>query len=211
MQRPHGDVSVNPTDERADATPPPGVDGPPQTVQTVGALIRLLRTKARRSLGNVAEAAGLSPGLLSQIERGMGNPSLTTLVKLAHALDVPVGRFFVSERPTHALVRRGEHPRLQLADDSIVHELLTPHTHGRLGMIKTMITSGWTNENAPFAHDGEECVYVTDGKLTISIAETRYLLGEGDSVTFDSALPHWYRNDTGEAAVTISAMTPPSF
>jgi transcriptional regulator with XRE-family HTH domain len=210
MQRPHGDVSVNPADQPGDAAAP-SVDDPPQTVQAVGALIRLLRTEARRSLGHVAEAAGLSPGLLSQIERGMGNPSLTTLVKLAHALDVPVGRFFLTEQPTHALVRKGEHPRLQLAEDSLVYELLTPNTHGRLGMIKTVITGGWTNENAPFAHDGEECVYVIDGKLTISIAGTRYLLGEGDSVTFDSALPHWYRNDTDDAAVTISAMTPPSF
>lgn len=211
MQRPHGDVSVNPADERFDAATSPGVDDAPPTVQVVGALIRTLRTEARRSLGNVAESAGLSPGLLSQIERGMGNPSLTTLVKLAQALDVPIGRFFVSERPAHALVRRGEHPRLQLADDNLVYELLTPSTHGRLGMIKTVIAGGWTNENAPFAHDGEECVYLVDGKLTVSIAETPYLLGEGDSVTFDSSLPHWYRNDTDTTAVTISAMTPPSF
>ncbi len=208
MQRPHGDVSVNPVDEGA---APLGVDDAPQTVQAVGALIRMLRTKTRRSLGNVAESAGLSPGLLSQIERGMGNPSLTTLVKLAQALDVPVGRFFAGDQSTHALVRKGEHPRLQLADDNLVYELLTPNTHGRIGMIKTVVASGWTNENAPFVHDGEECVYLVDGKLTVSIGTTSYLLGEGDSVTFDSALPHWYRNDTDAAAITISAMTPPSF
>ena len=211
MQRPHGDVSVNPAAEQIDPAAPPSAAESPPTVQAVGTLIRLLRTKAHRSLGNVAEAAGLSPGLLSQIERGMGNPSLTTLVKLAQALDVPIGRFFVSEQPAHALVRSGEHPQLRLADDSLVYELLTPNMHGRLGMIKAVIASGWNNENAPFAHDGEECVYVVEGKLTISIAATSYLLGEGDSVTFDSALPHWYRNDTDGAAVTFSAMTPPSF
>src|SRR5262245_36822805 len=111
MQRPHGDVSVNPADERLDSAASPNADNAPQTVQAVGALIRLLRTKARRSLGNVADSAGLSPGLLSQIERGMGNPSLTTLAKLAQALDVPIGRFFVSEQPAHALVRSGDHPR----------------------------------------------------------------------------------------------------
>ncbi len=69
-------------------------------------------------------------------------------------------------------------------------------------MIKTVIASGWANENAAFAHDGEECVYLVDGTLTVSIAETPYLLGEDDSVTFDSALSHRYRNDPDAAAIT---------
>ena len=57
------------------------------TMQAVGALVRRLRDEARLSLASLAAAAELSPGLLSQIERGMGNPSFTTLIKLAHALD----------------------------------------------------------------------------------------------------------------------------
>ena len=60
----------------------------------VGALVLQLRREAGYSLGTLATAAGLSPGLLSQIERGQGNPSLTTLIKLSQALKVPVGRFF---------------------------------------------------------------------------------------------------------------------
>src|SRR4051812_12442053 len=54
------------------------------TMRAVGALVRRLRDDARLSLARLAAAAELSPGLLSQIERGMGNPSFTTLIKLAH-------------------------------------------------------------------------------------------------------------------------------
>ncbi len=200
--RSHGDVSepvVAPADDS------------PSTVMAVGSLLRRLRTDAGLSLASVADAAGLSPGLLSQIERGMGNPSLTTLVKLAHALSVPVSRFFVSERPAGALVRGGEHPRLLVSEDSLEYELLTPHMRGRLGMIKAVVAAGWTNESAPFVHEGEECVFLVEGELAVSVAGTRYVMNEGDSLTFDSSLLHWVHNETDRNAVTISAMTPPSF
>lgn len=181
------------------------------TMQAVGALVRRLRVEAKLSLAALASAAELSPGLLSQIERGMGNPSFTTLIKLAHALDVPVGRFFVSEKRTGALVRAGEHARLLLAEDNLVYELLTPHMNGRLGMIRARIAAGWSNESAPYLHEGEECVLVTEGTLRITVAGDLYVVGKGDSLTYDSGLPHWYENDTRHDAVLIGAMTPPSF
>lgn len=202
-QRFHGAVSA--------AAVGAAADDPPATVLAVGSLLRQLRKDARLSLQTVSEAAGLSPGLLSQIERGMGNPSLTTLVKLAHALNVPVSRFFVSEQPAGAFVRKGDHPKLLIADDTLAYELLTPHMRGRLGMIKAVVAPGWSNESAPFAHEGEECIYLLRGELAYSVAATRYVLTEGDSLTFDSSLSHWVSNETNTEAVAVSAMTPPSF
>ena len=189
-----------------------GADGAASpTMQAVGALVRRLRMAAQMSLASLAAAADLSPGLLSQNERGMGNPSFTTLIKLAHALDVPVGRFFVSEKKTGALVRAGEHPRLLLAEDNLVYELLTPHMNGRLGMIRARIAAGWSNEAEPFLHEGEECVMVTRGELWITIAGDQYVLTEGDSLTYDAGLPHWYHNPRDQDAELIGAMSPPSF
>lgn len=181
------------------------------TMQAVGALVRRLRDDARLSLARLAAAAALSPGLLSQIERGMGNPSFTTLIKLAHALDVPVGRFFVSEQRAGAVVRAGEHPRLLLAEENLVYELITPHMNGRLGMIRARIAAGWSNEAAPFLHEGEECVLVTRGELWVTVAGDQYVLSEGDSLTYDAGLAHWYRNPTEWDAELIGANTPPSF
>lgn len=181
------------------------------TMQTVGELVRRLRSEANYSIATLAASADLSPGLLSQIERGMGNPSFTTLIKLAHALGVPVGRFFVSENGTGALVRRGEHPRLLLAEENLIYELLTPHMNGRLGMIKAHIAAGWSNESAPYLHEGEECVLVTKGELRISVGGELYVVREGDSLTYDPGLPHWYHNAGRRDAELIGAMTPPSF
>ena len=198
---PEGDAAVR-TGEQTSTTP---------TMQAVGALVHRLRDEARLTLAALAAAAELSPGLLSQIERGMGNPSFTTLIKLAHALDVPVGRFFVSEKKTGAMVRAGEHPRLLLAEDNLVYELLTPHMNGRFGMIRARIATGWSNEDEPFLHEGEECVMVTRGQLRVTIAGDLYVLDEGDSLTYDAGLPHWYHNPTQHDAELIGAMSPPSF
>jgi transcriptional regulator with XRE-family HTH domain len=181
------------------------------TMHAVGALVRRLRAEAGMSLATLAGHAELSPGLLSQIERGMGNPSLTTLIKLAHALQVPVGRFFVSEKKTGALVRAGEHPRLLLAEENLVYELLTPHMNGKLGMIKAQVAAGWSNESEPYLHEGEECVMVTRGELRITVGGDLYVLQEGDSLTYDPGLPHWYHNAREHDAELIGAMTPPSF
>ncbi len=181
------------------------------TMQAVGALVRRLRVEAHLSLASLAASAELSPGLLSQIERGIGNPSFTTLIKLAHALEVPVGRFFVSEKKTGALVRAGEHPRLLLAEANLVYELLTPSIDGKLAMIRAQIAAGWSNESEPYLHEGEECVMLTRGELRISVGGDMYVLGEGDSLTYDPGQPHWYHNATEHDAELIGSMTPPSF
>lgn len=190
--------------------PEPNVTATP-TMQAVGVLVRQLRVTSKMSLAALAAEAELSPGLLSQIERGMGNPSFTTLIKLAHALRVPVGRFFVSEKKTGALVRAGEHPRLLLAERNLVYELLTPHMNGKLGMIRAKIAAGWSNESEPYVHEGEECVMVSRGELRITVGGDLYVLHKGDSLTYDPSIPHWYHNPTPDDAELIGAMTPPSF
>lgn len=190
--------------------PEPNVT-PTPTMQAVGVLVRHLRVASKMSLAALAAEAELSPGLLSQIERGIGNPSFTTLIKLAHALRVPVGKFFVSEKKTGALVRDGEHPRLLLAERNLVYELLTPHMNGKLGMIRAKIAAGWTNESAPYVHEGEECVMVSQGELRITVGGDLYVLHKGDSLTYDPSIPHWYHNPTPDDAELIGAMTPPSF
>ncbi|MDJ0322073.1 cupin domain-containing protein [Pseudarthrobacter sp. PS3-L1] len=189
-----------------------GVEDQAERAMTaVGALVLQLRREAGQSLGSLAAAAALSPGLLSQIERGQGNPSLTTLIKLSQALRVPVSRFFDVKDQAGALVKRQDRRRLEVAEDNLIYELLTPHMNGQLGMLRAQIAPGWNNEDAPFKHAGEECVTMVQGQLFVSVNGVGYHLEEGDSLTYDSSLPHWYRNSTSEDAALIGAMTPPSF
>jgi transcriptional regulator with XRE-family HTH domain len=162
------------------------------TMVELGGIIQRLRFDASISIGALAAAAGVSSGLVSQIERGLGNPSYTTLIKLAQALQVPVGRFFGGEEPDEraSLVRADQRRRL---------------------LLRAQIAPGWSNESVPYVHEGEECITIMEGELIVDIGGTEYHLCVGDSLTYDSSLPHFYRNATSSPAVLIGAMTPPSF
>lgn len=177
-------------------------------------VLRKLRADAGLSLSALASASGLSAGLLSQMERGNGNPSYNTLIKLAHALGVRVGDFFGGEDPEPKLaelVKADARRRLLLSEHDMVYELVTPSMNGRLGVIRAQVASGWSNEAVPFLHEGEECVLVVEGSLVVVVGDERYHLTEGDSLTYDASAPHWYANDGDRPAVFIGAMTPPSF
>ncbi|SMQ57669.1 cupin domain-containing protein [Agreia sp. VKM Ac-1783] len=187
---------------------------PTEAPQELGDIVRSLRSASGMSLNALAGAAGVSSGILSQIERGNGNPSYSTLIKLAQALGVGVGEFFggPDPQPQHVeLVRAGSHRRLLLSERDLVYELLTPSLNGQLGMIRAEIGAGWSNESAPFRHDGEECVIIVEGELIVVVGDERHELAAGDTITYDASIPHWYANATTAAAVLIGAMTPPSF
>ncbi len=196
----------------------PGDDlvGPSGSLSTkqLGHMLRALRTEAGLSLNGLAAESGVSAGLLSQIERGQGNPSYTTIIKLAQALHVKVGEFFGGSEPEPklaGLVPASARRRLLLSERDMVYELLTPSMNGRLGMIRAQIAAGWSNETVPYVHEGEECIVVLTGELVVVVGSERYELGEGDALTYDASVPHWYANVTHEPAVLIGAMTPPSF
>src|SRR6476620_7723602 len=107
-------------------SPAPAIDA---MMQGLGTRIRSLRRERNLTLERLGELAGLSVGIVSQIERGRGNPSFATLVQLAHGLDIPVGRLLHVAEHKAPVVRRGERRRLEGhgpgGDDGGVYELLT--------------------------------------------------------------------------------------
>lgn len=189
------------------------VDEARRTIESAGGLLKSLRRKQGLSITALAERADLSSGLLSQIERGQGNPSFITLVKLAYALNVPVGGFLTGSDPAEGgvVVRKDKRKRLVMPHENISYELLTPNLGGALEVVKAQIAARWDNEAAPFVHAGEECVTILSGSLDIHVEEQEYHLDEGDSITLDPTRPHWYRNATDEHAILIGVVTPPSF
>jgi transcriptional regulator with XRE-family HTH domain len=173
----------------------------------------LVRERANRGLtiGELARKAGVSNGLLSQLERGMGNPSIETLSRLARTLAIPIGSFFES---VSAILDDVVHPHtrrhLVLADGSMTYQLLVPDMQGALSMLYIELPPGFTNEDAPFNHHGEEIVFVLSGSIEIHIGDRTRLLEAGDSIRFSSAIDHWYRT-FDERVVVITAQSPPSF
>lgn len=187
---------------------------PDDSVAEMGALIRRTRS-GRYTMQQLANKAGVSVGLISELERGQGNPSYLTLLRLASALDLRVGDLVRAGDSDpgidRMLVRRDERKRLQVGEGGLVHQLLTPNLQGRLEMLRTEVPAGFSNEEAPFRHIGEECVHLLTGTLEVSVAGQLFQLKGGDSITYDSGEEHWWRNTSGKSAEVIGAVTPPSF
>ena len=178
---------------------------------SLGELIRAAR-QGTFTIDEFARCSGVSSGRISQIERGLANPSFETLWKLATALGIPIGSFFqgppVRDR---MVVRKDERKRLVVPHDDLVYELLTPDLQGALEVFRFHVPAGFDNSGRPITHPGEECIHLLAGSLEVSVGGEAFALQEGDSITYEAALPHFVRNLGRVTAVAIAAVTPPSF
>lgn len=189
-------------------------NGDDADLAALGSHLRRERQQRGLSLEALSALAGVSFGLISQLERGLGNPSYHGLRSIADALGIPLSRLMSEAEPRQdAVVRAAERrllpvPEEHPASQRVVRELLTPGTQGSLQVIRSTIPPGFTNEGKAFRHLGTECVIVERGTLTVVHGERRVELHEGDSMTYLCSLPHWWANPTDQTCVVIGAVTP---
>ncbi|MHA6628080.1 helix-turn-helix domain-containing protein [Pseudonocardia sichuanensis] len=182
----------------------------------VGNQVRSLRKEAGLTLERLSELSGLSTGIVSQIERGLANPSFGTLVQLAHGLGIPIGRLFqVSDRRRSPVVRRSERRRLDghgiASDDGGTFELLTPDLNGALEATWVETPPGYDSSANPYRHQGEEFGLVLSGRKDVYLDGQKHELGPGDSIRYPSTTPHWYANPGHEICTAIWVITPPTW
>ena len=169
----------------------------PQTgaMPHVGRAIRALRHGKGMTMQELAIAAGVSVGMLSQIERDQANPSLRILSQLRTALGAPISALFEEPRSTSqdaSFVRRADHrPWLDLG--YLRKELLSP---GGPQSLKFMILHipPLGSSDKPMSYPAEKGGMVLEGEIVLTVAGTAARLQEGDSFLFDSMDPHSFRN-----------------
>ena len=178
----------------------------------LGRKVRELREDRGLSLKALAEKAQVSESFVSQVERGVANPSVASLRRLAGALDASVGSLFQGAKSGGRLVRSAERGRLVHPRRGWEDFLLTPRDARRLQIILSVIEAGEGSGEEPYSHDSdEECVIVLKGSLEFRIGDDEYLLAEGDSLLFESRLPHWNRNPGPSKAEVLWVITPPGY
>jgi len=177
----------------------------------LGSQLQQLRRQKGLTLEDLAKSSGVSTGLLSQLERGIGNPSFLTLSKVAYGLDVPISVFFHGIHDSDPVVHKNSRKKLVLKDPDLVYELLTPDLNRSLEFVWVEFAPGISTEQRPFCHEGEECGLVLQGTLEVHWGDEVYILEAGDSVTYSCNVPHWYRNPGKEKVISVWAVTPPSF
>src|SRR6266568_1811848 len=206
---------VNGQEHRSPVEAPGGVQVQKDTASEpdLGATIRRLRESRQLSLKEVAMRSDLTPSFLSQVERNLTSPSVASLRKVAQAFGVPLTALFQGPTtPEDHVVRRNErrqliHPKRQWRD-----YLLTPNLTGKLQVILGVIEPGGGSGDEAYAHDSdEECVVILRGRLEFWVGTDWYLLEEGDSIVFESRIPHRNSNPGPDQAEVLWITTPPSY
>lgn len=183
----------------ADKTDPAEV---PEPEPHVGLQLRALRTKQGLSLADVAERTELSISFLSAVERGQASISLGNLFKLADTYGTTVpGLNPAYRREQRTMLHPGDRPRFVAAHGLVVIEDLITRP-GALEAQRIEIQPGGGSEE-PYAHPGEEFIYVLAGQLAFWIDEhEHYCLQAGDSLFFFSTQLHHWRNE-GDTPTTV--------
>lgn len=161
----------------------------------IGAQVREFRRQLDMTVTEVANLAGLSPGMLSKIENGLTSPSLATLRVLSEALNVPVTSLFrrFEDQRDASYVAAGEGLVIERRGTRAGHEYrLLGHTIGkRIKMEPYLITLTEESEIFPlFQHTGVEFVYLLEGEMVYRHGGQTFEMKPGDSLFFDSDVTH---------------------
>ncbi|MBO0875091.1 MAG: helix-turn-helix domain-containing protein [Pseudonocardia sp.] len=196
------------TDEAVPSNDP--VDG-------MGRRIAAYRTQRGLRVSDLARSVGVSPSLVSQIERGQSRPSVSTLFAVAETLGLPVDAFF-REQPAPAshvepraaqadpyLVRRAERVGIDI-EGGVRWERLTPTTLRDVEFMELVYGPGAQSSPTLYRHPGTEMIVILSGRLDIHLGFESYHLGPGDSMHFSSALPHRYVNPTQETTRAVTTI-----
>lgn len=176
----------------------------------IGRQLRMLRTRHGLSLRALAAEAGVSATLLSQVERGVTEPSLATLRRLAGVFGESVTALFDDqERPAVSISRPGERATLMGPRGKVRYERLTP-SNGQLEVLRGVLVPGEATSDELWGHPSLECTTVVAGTLTVEIDAESFPVAAGEAITFDARQPHRYRNDSGTDVEFLISVTPPN-
>lgn len=173
-------------------------------------ILEIRRTKGLKAI-ELAEAAGISAPFLSQVERGLVDPSLETLRQIARVLDVPLFSLFNPDPDDHtvSITRRGEETTITSPTGTLTYARKS-QTGKQLEVLAAVMQPGSVSREELWTHEAEECIVVTRGTLEVETSKSTHTLGAGDSCHFDSRLPHRFVNATAEPVEFLISVTPPS-
>ncbi len=186
----------------------------------VGEKIKRIRHGMGISAKLLAQKAGISSGMLSQLENGSTQGSVETLRKIAKVLNTTIASLFADENEMHQvgtresqlIVRKEARKKISFPDPLYKCELLVPDLQGDVEFVLVeMEPHRETDELLPHTRGGEEIDMVTSGTISVKVGEKCYRLEEGDTIRFNPKTPHKIENKTDQKASYISIITPPSF
>jgi len=178
-----------------------------------GEKLRTVRERKGYTLKVVAQAAGVSESLVSQIERNRVSPAIDTLLSLADALEIDLEYLFEEyrrERPVRLI--RADERRQVTENDTLYEEIVRPvegdGAHAIEAYYITLYPKGETRRGS-YGHLGREFGVVTEGQAELHYETRVYPLGKGDSISFSATAPHTLVNTGDVPFRALWGVTPP--
>ena len=178
----------------------------------IGRRIRNLRHIKGLTLKDLAVRTFCSESMLSKVENGKAQVSLTLLHRIVHSLDITITALFSESRADQGVVTRAkERSTFRIDAKGSRLERLVPPNLGHLLEGNLHILEPGGGSDGILMHEGEEVGYVLSGVLELTVSGVEYLLYDGDSFVYRSEEPHSYRNPGEVTTRVLWVSTPPTF
>lgn len=204
-------------------------------MENLGEKIREERRKRKLTLELLSQKTGLSKSFLSQIERGLAQPSVSSLKKIAQEFGLSVVSLFANDTNSRnflnvfpaldarkqngrsyvqdvKVVRRNRRKTLTLPGSKISYELITPDLNRQMEILFLHFSPGDSSGEEPLLDPpGEKCCLVLKGSMDYRVGEEIYHLEAGDSIYHPAHIPHSWQGRGNEPIEVIVVLTPPWF
>jgi transcriptional regulator with XRE-family HTH domain len=160
----------------------------------IGERIKLLRFSKNMTIKKLAMKTGLSVGFISNVERDVNSPTISSLQKICRALDTDMADFFTSIKNSSHVLRKENRQSLQggVHAQFMVEMFSLPRKKLQPSFIE--IIPGGQYGDETMCHDNEEICLIMEGQVHFWAGKEEYVLEEGDCVYVEALIPHWLRN-----------------
>lgn len=176
----------------------------------IGEKLRALRLRKKMGLVELGGHTGLSAAMLSKVERGKLFPTLPTLLRISLVFSVGLEYFFSDDRKRHVLSIVRSSQRQRFPDRPDGREVSYYFESLDFAAVERKINAYYAEfqplppgRARPHQHTGVEFLSVLRGKLELRFGTVEHILETGDSIYFDSSLPHSYRRLSQKACCAI--------
>jgi XRE family transcriptional regulator, regulator of sulfur utilization len=146
------------------------------------------------SVRKLAASVDFSPSFISQLERNLVSPSISSLERLATGLGVTLGDFFKDASPTVVVPRESRQSLTSGWSRARIEALDAAHPGRLLEAVMVTIAPGGTSGKRAHPYDRERFVIIFEGAVRLSLAEANYRMRRGDSVLVPPGIPHRWEN-----------------
>ena len=180
----------------------------------VGAIINKIRKEKNLTLQDLSQRSGVALATLSRIENGKMMGTLDSHMNIAKAFEMTLPELYrdlPSSKKTVDVQKSKAKPDVYIHDNRSSSEMLASYVSNKKMMpVLIKLSKGGNSHKEETKPGVEKFIYVLDGKVEAEIGQEKYNLTRGDTLYFESSLPHYFKNTGAGEARLISVTCPPT-